>query len=354
MIDTIRLAYPADARIIALLDSYAERLQKVSPEGEVIWEKTFCNEVLPSHFSGLRVTLQTGSDMRKNGFTKGRSLVFFEFSLQKWQSDTAYNNENTDVETDLLALDGWISYLGFTLGFYFKPELFEVYRVDLSQNYILENGSVPDFLRSLELKFSRHENGEKKLMRFDGAIQYGSRWIGKKLYHKFGEFNKHYFKNKADLYRLYYGGTPMSEIRKMNAGHRLLTEKEITELTRMLRFEVEFRRMFLQRNNITRVKDIPALVERFEKEKETFLTVKTIPNNASFSDAEYKVIDLCKRHGLTVAKQKYLETKSRRSWFRIKSTLASKGVRLESILNADWRVDVATADNLKEFRLRVA
>lgn len=354
MIDTVRLAYPADSRLMALFDSFAERLQKISADGEVIWERSFCHEALPSSFSGLRVTLQMGSDLKKEGFTHARSLVFFEFSLQKWQSDTGYNHENTSLADDLLALDGWVGLLSYQLDYDFWPENFEVYRVDLSQNYILENGSVPDFLRSLELKFSRHENGEKKLMRFDGALQYGSRWIGKKLYHKFGEFQKNYFKGKSALYGLYNSGVSMDEIKKQNGGKRILNETEITSLTRMLRFEVEFRRMYLQRNKIIKFKALPQLLERFEKEKETFLSVKAVPSEVSFTDGEHRVFQLVKVHGLVKAQQIYLETKSRASWFRIKSSLLAKGVRLESFVNDKWRLDEKEQGQLKEFRLRVA
>lgn len=354
MIDTLRLAYPADPRIIALFDEYTERLQKISPDGEVLWERAFCQASLPSSFSGLRVMIQQASELKKQGFENARSLIFFEFSLQKWQSETGYNNKNTSLEDDIYLLHGWIGCLSFMFDYDFRPELFEFYRVDLAVNYILENGSVPDYLRSLEIKFSRHENGEKKIMRFDGALQYGSRWIGKKLYHKFGEFNKNYFNQHKDLYRLYHEGTPMSEIKEMNNGKRILAEDEIMELSRMLRFEVEFRRMYLHRNKILKIADIHKLSERFKQEQETFMTCRAVPESATLSDSEYRVIDLCKRYSYSEAKRRYVEEKSTRSWYRTKAALASKGVRLEAIVNADWRLDIASADNLKNFSLRVA
>lgn len=354
MIDTIRLAYLADPRIIALFDQYTERLQKISPDGEILWEKSFCQASLPSSFSGLRVMLQQASELKKQGFENARSLILFEFSLQKWQSETGYNNKNTSLDDDIFALNGWIGCLSFIFNYDFRPEFFELYRVDLSVNYILENGSVPDYLRSLELKFSRHENGEKKIMRFDGALQYGSRWIGKKLYHKFGEFNKNYFNEHKDLYRLYHEGTPMSEIKTMNNGKRILCEDEIMELSRMLRFEVEFRRMYLHKNKISRIADLSKLSERFGLEQNTFMSCSAIPESVTFTDSEYRVIDLVKRHAYCEARRRYLETKSRASWYRVKAALVSKGVRLEAIVNAEWRADIASADNLKNFTLRVA
>lgn len=69
-------------------------------------------------------------------------------------------------------------------------------------------------------------------MRFDGALQYASRWIGKKLYHKLAEFlsPKGYFKKHKDLYNMLAAGTGKDKIRELNAGKRLLTDDEISKL----------------------------------------------------------------------------------------------------------------------------
>lgn len=351
MIDTIRLAYPSSPYLISFFEKHSERLQKLSADGEIEWERSFCQKSLPSSFGGLRVMIQRASE--SPSFVKLRDLILFEFSLQKWSSDTGYNESNTSLEDDLLALDGWIGLLSHEVGYDFKTSLFDVQRVDFSTNYILKKGSVPDYLRSLELKFSRHENGEKKLMRFDGAVQYGSSWIGKKLYHKFAEFisSKGYRKKHKALYDKLAEGVPMNEIRILNGGKRLLNENEISSLARTLRFEVEFRRKFLAKANLTKIVDLPKLLERFDEEKKHYLTVKKITEGANLSSSEFQVVELCKRLGPTGAKQEFLKTKNPATWYRIKKRLQAKDIYIESIINSDWRLDVETADNCLDFEL---
>jgi len=354
LIDTIKLSYPADETLINLFGSYAERIQKLSADGEILWEKSYCQTSIPSSFSGLRVTVQNAQEMQLQGFKVSKSLIFFEFSLQKWQSDTGYNEKNTSIEDDFYALVEWIDLLSTVFKYNFESKNFELYRVDLSQNYILEKGSVPEFLRSLELKFSRHENGEKNLMRFPGAIQYGSRWIGKKIYYKLAEFQQGYYKQKADLYRQLAEGVSMEKIKVLNGGKRLLNEVEITKLARTLRFEVEFRRMFLKKHNIKKIVNLPQLVARFDKEKKHYLTAKKISEVTNLSGAEYQVVDLCKRHGATVAKQEFCRIKTERYWYKIKRQLQAKDIFIESITNEDYRLEIEKADCLKEFTLSVA
>lgn len=354
MIDTIKLSYPVDDTLINLFGSYAERIQKLSAAGEILWEKSYCQTSIPSSFSGLRVTVQNAKEMQSQGFKVARSLIFFEFSLQKWQSDTGYNEKNTSMEEDCCALAEWIDLLSSVFKYNFESENFELYRVDLSTNYILEKGSVPEFLRSLELKFSRHENGEKNLMRFPGAIQYGSRWIAKKLYYKLAEFHQGYYKQKADLYRQLAEGVDMEKIRVLNGGKRLLTEDEQIKLARTLRFEVEFRRMFLKKHNITKIVNLSELVVRFDKEKKHYLTAKKISEVTNLSGAEYQVVDLCKRYGATVAKQEFLRTKKERYWYKVKKQLQAKDIFIESITNEYYRLEIEKADCLKEFTLSVA
>lgn len=356
LIDTIRLSYPASETLIKIFDKYSERLQKLSPDGEILWEKTYCQNALPSSFSGLRVNLQLASDMQAQGFNTKRNLIFFEFSLQKYQSDTGYNESNTTLENDIDVLKNWVRLLTWMLDYDFVENLFELYRVDIATNFILECGSIPEFLRSLELKFSRHVNGEKKLMRFDGALQYASRWIGKKLYHKLPEFfsSNGYFKKHKDFYNLLAGGADMEKIRALNGGKRLLTDDEMTTLGRTLRFEVEFRRMYLKKHNITKIVDLVQLKERFEKEKQHYMTSKKLTEGLTLSPSEYYVVELCKRHGPTEAKNEYLKTRKERTWYHTKKQLIGKGVYIDSILNQEWRAEIEKSNSFEEFKLIVA
>jgi hypothetical protein len=223
-------------------------------------------------------------------------------------------------------------------------------RVDLSQNFILKEGSIDDYLRSLELKFSSHPNGEKKLMRYDGAIQYGSTWIGKKIYSKFKEFESIEKRKHRKLYLMTEG----REMKKQD-GKRPLNETEISELVRMLRFEVEFRKKFLQKKGVHSIASIPDLLARFESEKQKYLTVKNIrEGNVSLSGTEYKIVDLCKRYGYSGAKEQYMSEHSEQAWYKHRKNLQMKGVYLEAIINTDWRLDIKSADYKNEFVLEVA
>ena len=347
-IDTIKLSYPADDVLIHKYRQYSDRFQKISPDGEVIWEKTSCTKSLPSHFGSLRITYTNAADQLSMGFKNfTRSTIDFEFSLQKWHSETGYNNRNTELTWDLIKLNEWINTLSEVFEYSFTEDIFEVMRVDIAENYILKKGSVDDYLRALELKFSPHQNGEKKLMRFDGAIQYGSSWIGKKIYSKFKEFVQVEKKKHTSRYK--EGGHDMKTIEGVK---RCLNESEIEELVRMLRFEVEFRRKFLKKSGLTKIASIPDLLGRFEQEKQKYMTVKNLRTGAvALSGTEYMIVDLCKRYGQIGAKDEFLKDHSKASWYQHKKNLKMKGVYLECVLNEEWRGDIAHADFGEQFEL---
>ena len=130
MIDTIKLAYPMDRTLYRLLDQNAEKLQKIAPDGEVLWEKSVVRgDCMPSHYSGLRITTRTKRDLVEMGFDPkfidcDNDLAFFEFSLQKYQSPSAYNNHNSSVQNDLLALAEWVKQLSIALGYVFYGTLY--------------------------------------------------------------------------------------------------------------------------------------------------------------------------------------------------------------------------------------
>jgi hypothetical protein len=123
----------------------------------------------------------------------------------------------------------------------------------------------------------------------------------------------------------------------------------------MLRFEVEFRKKFLQKKGIHSIESIPVLLERFETEKQKYLTVKNIrEGNVTLSSTEYKIVDLCKRYGYQGAKEQYMLERSEQAWFKHRRNLIAKSVYLEAIINVDWRLDVERADSMNEFILEVA
>jgi hypothetical protein len=356
VIDTIKLSYPVFPELVTLIEANRERLVKLSPSGEVVWEKSWVKDALPSHFEGLRMSLLDGKGLRNQGFTNARTLVQFEFSLQKWQSETGYNNKNTTIEQDLEAFDRWISLLSDCCGFQFEKELFELYRVDLSQNFILQGvSSVEEYLRALDVKFSRHPNGEN-VTKYKGCIFYGSSWISKKIYWKWLEFQEIERKKKKNYYidRMIEGENTMGSVFYMHNGKKPLTSEEINGMLRMLRFELGYKRTYLDRTGIIRIPDIPKLLDKYEEERQRYMTVKKLGDGIRLSNAEYVIVDLCKRYGVNGAKAEYCKTHTERAWYKHKRNLVSKGVYIESILREDWLQEIQQTDNLCDFELRLA
>lgn len=343
MIDTIKLAYPANDLLIALFDKYSQKLIKLSPDSEVLWEKKTCRDYLPSHLGSLSVNTFDPSTF--NPRVPSQRYLTFEFSLQKWQSETGYNQDNTHIEHDLCCLENWVALLSQETGYQFHIEDFILYRIDLSENLELINGAVPDYLRSLEIKFSR---GQEKINRYPGGIMQGSSWLAKKIYWKWGEFEAIEKKKNRKSYSI--SGSAVTD--KMNNGKRPLTDGEQEMLVRTLRFELEFRRDYLKKHKKDRIINIFDLKARFEEEKHKFITAQRLKDGIGLLPAEYMAVDLTKRYGLDGAKIEFLKVYSRSHWFQVKRNLKAKDIYLESIINEEYRGEIASVDNLDDFELR--
>lgn len=348
MIDTIKLSYPLDYTLFRILDNNAERLQKVSPDGEILWEKSLNRgDFMPSHYSGLRVTTRRKQDLLNAGFSgleKIKDVAFFEFSLQKWQSPSAYNNKNTRLETDMAALLDWIKKLSSALDYVFVPEKFSLYRVDLSQNYLLNNSSPKDYLRCLELSFSRHPESDSKTERNGHMIALRSAWVGKKIYYKGQEFLDVERKKHRSIYTDSYCGGDKENDNPCDLVP--LTPQEIDLLMRMVRFEVEFKRQYLSRYDMTTINDIPKLTERFDNEKSKYINIPILVKGEFkgallLSAIENMIVDSVRRFGLKEAKNQYVARYSERSWYRNKRNLAARNIYLEALDNLEYRLEGA-------------
>lgn len=389
MIDTIKVAYQALPVLVSLIQANMSKLVKLSPNGDVEWSKSWCQFDLPSHYDGLRISLLDGDGLQKQGFKNARSLVMFEFSLQKWQSETGYNNKNTTLEKDLEAFYEWVNELGDALNYNFQPDFFELYRVDLSQNYLLMGEtSVEEYLRAVQMKFSRHPNGEN-VTKYKGSIFYGSSWISKKLYSKWLEFQEVEMKKKKSIYTDAYmnnerkmfvlsdsGKSSLYQSQQGNTefdwtaegmrelvavgdvpmvhGKRALSPEEMKQMIRMMRFECGYKRNMLQRNNIIRIQDIPLLLEKYHEDRQRYMSVQKLGQGLRLSATEYMIVDLCKRFGVNGAKSEYLKVRKERSWYKNKNELVKKGVYIEAILREDWLSDIEQADNILDFELQLA
>lgn len=380
MIDTIRLSYLANSKLAKIVSERSDKLVKVSSNGEVLWQKGYMKDDLPSHFSGLRIAHIEQKALLQQGFKNARDLIQFEFSLQKWQSETGYNNCNTPLDKDLLVLRDWVDAISEELEYSFDFDLFEIYRVDIAQNYILEGStSVNEYLKALQIRFSRHEKSERH-QTYDGAVFYGSSWISKKMYWKHKEFQDIERKKKPHAYRIKEEGVGAwnfkkfgvlkkhsekesceagiiaggGEVKLFHDGKRALNQSEIDEMLRMVRFELGYKRTYLDRHKIIRIKDIPQLLEHYSEEKKRYLTVQKLGPGLRLSNGEYVVIDLVKRYGVEGGKSEFLKQKTSRTWERVKSSLVSKGVYLECILKDDFQQDIEEADKIAHFELRLA
>lgn len=345
VIDTIKLSYPLNLELDQLLQARAETLTKCAPDGAILWEKSLVRgDCMPSHYSGLRITTRKLADLIDQGFKPKagnlEDVAYFEFSLQKWQSPSAYNNKNTTLDVDLKALNDWIFSLSMALGYDFTPERFKLNRVDLSQNFIVTNSTPVDYLRSLELRLSRHPSADEKTERNGHMIALRSPWVGKKLYFKGQEFLDIERKKHPSLYSLKRIWSDEQMPEQHTGGLVPLTQEEIADTMRMIRFEIEFKLRYLKRYEIMRIKDIPQLVERFENEKAKYINVPVLEKgDFSFSPTAYQVIDGIRRHGLAQAKANFFASgKSERTWYRIKKELQERGIHIEALDNAEYRL----------------
>lgn len=346
MIDTIKLAYPMDRALYRLLDENAEKLQKVAPDGEVLWEKSVVKgDCMPSHYSGLRITTRTKRDMIEAGFDPAfinceKDVAFFEFSLQKFQSPSAYNNHNSSVENDLLALADWVKQLSTALGYVFVLDRFDLYRVDLSQNFMVRNAHPRDVIRCLELHLSRNPEADSKTERSGHMVALRSNWIGKKLYYKGQEFMDVERKKHRHIYTDAYMAGERDNTNPSIM--KPLSSSEIDDLMSMLRFELEFKRAYLKRYDMTKVTSILRLVERFNSEKSKFLNVPVLSRGDidMLSPQEHQLIDCVRVNGYLAGKNMFINRYSLRTFYRIKRSLTARSIPiyLEAMENIENRL----------------
>ena len=267
-----------------------------------------------------------------------KDVAFFEFSLQKWQSPSAYNNHNSSVHNDLLALAEWVNQLSIALGYVFSLDNFELYRVDLSQNFKVLNCHPRDVIRCLELHFSRNPESDSKIERTGHMIALRSNWIGKKLYYKGQEFM--YVERKK--HRYVYSDSYMSGESENSNPLELqpLSSTEIDDLMSMVRFELEFKRAYLKRYNMGKVISILSLVERFESEKAKFLNVPVLARGDLnlLSPLENHLIDCVRVNGYVNAKNMFIDRYSLRSFYRVKRGLSARSIHLEALENIEYRL----------------
>lgn len=344
MIDTIKLAYPMDRTLYRLLNENAEKLQKIAPDGEVLWEKSVVRgDCMPSHYSGLRITTRTKRDLIEMGFDPAfidceKDVAFFEFSLQKYQSPSAYNNYNSSVENDLLALAEWVKQLSTALGYIFVLERFDLYRVDLSQNFMVRNAHPKDVIRCLELHLSRNPEADSKTERSGHMVALRSNWLGKKLYYKGQEFMDVERKKHRHIYTDAYMAGERDNINPSLM--QPLSSSEIDDLMSMLRFELEFKRAYLKRYKMAKIISITSLVERFNSEKAKYLQVPVLSRGDLnlMSPQETQLVDLVRVHGYQNAKNMFISHYSERSFYRNKRGLAGRSIFLESMENIENRL----------------
>lgn len=366
MLDTIRLAYLADDYLINIIRERSDKLVKVSASGEVLWQKGFMKDDLPSHFCGLRIAHVDQQALLQQGFKGARNLVQFEFSLQKWQSDTGYNNRNTDLNHDLLVMSDWVSAISEELQYDFAYDDFELYRTDLAQNFILQGQtSVNEYLAALKVRFSKHEKSER-YNTYDGAVFYGSSWISKKMYWKHKEFQDIERRKKPKVYMFKNNESVDSrqsaeksheegDIMRFHDGKRPLNQVEIDEMLRMLRFELGYKRTYLERHGVIRIKQIPELLKHFEEQKLRYISsVRKLGPGLRLSPSEYVAVDLVKRYGYEGAKSEFLKGKSSRSWERVCKKLISKGIYLDCVLKDDFMSEIEQVDDQPDFEFKLA
>ena len=299
MIDTIKLSYPYNKRLASILEQKKSRLLMLSPNGQVEFEKGYVKD-LPSHFSGLRI-VEHGNQL------------FFEFSLQKWQSADSYNAENTKLLQDITALNRWIAILASYLGYGFDRSLFLLNRVDLAFNYTLSGTSYIEFFRCAEIHLGR---SEKNVRRYGTTLYYGSQWVSKKIYHKYSEY-KSIERPK----------------RKRNDLHELYIDIKI------IRFEIEFRLAFLKRKGLRSIESIGRLLPRYLEEERKFLfsVEKFNHSKLNLRPIEKLVCDYVMEKGYLLACEDFKAYKSRATWYRVKKQLKQRGIFLESLETSDLK-----------------
>lgn len=191
MLDTIKLTLPAEDHVLRFINSKSDKLQRLSGSGEVLWERSWMQSALPSHFAGLRITFSSAEEKIANGIKNAKDLIEFEFSVAKWASPSGYNHKNTALADDVEDVKRWVRAFNEFSGFRYSYNMWTLTRADLSEVYCLLGGSTDAFLEQCHVKMSSYTNAEGKTNKYDGSVYYPSSWIGKKIYDKFKEWKNH-------------------------------------------------------------------------------------------------------------------------------------------------------------------
>lgn len=377
MIDTVKLTLPAYDELIDFVNLRSDKLQRLCGNGEIVWERSWLQSSLPSHFAGLRIAYSPKAEKVANGIKNAKDIIEFEFSLAKWVSPYGYNHKNVLLLDDIESLKKWVREFNSYLGFQFPYNLWTVTRVDFAEVYNLIGGSTEQFLRQVDVKMSRYTGAENKTHKYDGSIYYPSSWIAKKIYDKYAEWKRHEgFKYKKLKAWGYLDGDAAKEGETMkllakNSHHQIKNAKkeflekygkepmlseEIEALKNTLRLEVEFRRDFLAANGIVAIDDIIKLEERFHDESIKWLSIRNLKECLdNLSVNEYFLIDRCKRVGFKQARLEFVEKFTERTFYRTKVALKAKNIFVDFLENQDFRKEITEVDGkVSKFELRLA
>lgn len=377
MLDTIKLTLPSSDALLKFISSNSEKLQRLSGSGQVLWERSWVQSALPSHFAGLRIAYSPASEKIANGIKNAKDIVEFEFSVAKWASPAGYNHRNTSLIDDLESVKRWVRSFNEFAGMQYPYNMWTLTRADLSEVYTLIGGSVDAFLEQCHVKMSSYTNAEGKTHKYDGSVYYPSSWIAKKIYDKFKEWRNHEKYKYKDLIKWgYLDGDAVKEegsmlhlissnhSEQLKASKRAFKEKygkepvpaeEIESLKNCLRLEVEFRRDFLVKHGYTSIDDILKLEDRFHTESVKWLSIKNLSESLDKFDVnEYFIIDRCKRVGYKQARIDFLQKFSLASFYRVRKSLRAKEIFVEYLQNKDFRSEINDVDVPTKFELRLA
>jgi len=377
LLDTIKLTLPSSDELLKFIRSNSEKLQRLSGSGQVLWERSWVQSALPSHFAGLRIAYSPASEKIANGIKNAKDIVEFEFSVAKWASPSGYNHRNTALVDDVESVKRWVhSFNEFALMRY-PYNLWTLVRADLSEVYKLYGGSTDAFLDQCHVKMSSYTNAEGKTHKYDGAVYYPSSWIAKKIYDKYKEWRNHEKFKYKDLIKWGYldgdavtkGGDMLQLIstnhsEQLKAAKRDFKEKygkepmpveEIESLKNCLRLEIEFRRDFLAKHGYTSIDDILKLEERFHDESVKWLSIKNLSECLdTFNVNEYFLIDRCKRVGYKQARIDFLQKFKKTSFYDVRKSLREKEIYVEYLQNKDFRSEINDVDVPTKFELKLA
>lgn len=378
MLDSIKKTLPSSDALLKFISSNSEKLQRLSGSGQVLWERSWVQSALPSHFAGLRISHSPASEKIANGIKNAKDIVEFEYSVAKWASPAGYNHRNTALVDDVESVRKWVRVFNDFAGTHYPYNLWTVTRADLSEVYELSGGSTDAFLEQCHVKMSSYTNAEGKTLKYDGAVYYPSSWIAKKIYDKYKEWRNHERFKYKDLIKWGYldgdavkeEGNSMLHLISSNHSEQLKAAKkefkekygkepipaeEIESLKNCLRLEVEFRRDFLSKHGYTSIDDILKLEDRFHEESLKWLSIKNLSESLDkFSVNEYFLIDRCKRVGYKQARIDFMVKFTEQWFYKVRKSLKDKNIFVEYLDNQDFRGEINDVDKATRFELRLA